>query len=333
MACKFKTHQNWSNKGDVSKAFTFAGSGQGVGPVVALVSTSALYPLIGWQGLFILFGVLGLILAAVWYFYVRDVPSEHPGVNKAELAYIEEGKSLHDREEKLPLSSSAIWRISAKLIFGTQAGWGLFLVFLSFGYILFTILYWMPPYYFGEFAHTITSSALYTAATDTAFILGYIFSGPFNDSLAKHFDKVTARKIGAVAPMAVMVLAFFFSYFTGTAHLLVPTILLFALATGVMNLTVGSWAVSAVELAPSGTSATVYGIYNGSLNFVGAFNSLIMAFLFARFGPAIGMVTAVIPMLMFMVGYLVLIRKSTWYRAIEYGERLLRAELEKVSQS
>ncbi|MEM3247095.1 MAG: MFS transporter [Candidatus Micrarchaeaceae archaeon] len=327
-----KLTKNWSNKGDESKAFTFAGTGQAVGPVVALLTTAAIYPVVGWRGLFVIFGLIGLIFAAIWYFYVRDTPSQHPGVNKAEIAYINEGKSLHEKEEKSPLSSRAIWSITGKVIFGTQAGWGVFIVFLSFGYILFTMLYWLPPYFFGTFAHTITGSSLYTAAVDTALILGYFGSGPFNDWLGRKFEKVTARRIGAISPMIIMLLAFIFSYYTGTAHLLVPTILLLALASGVMNLTVGSWAVNAVDLAPSGTSATVYGVCNGALNVVGAFNSLIVAAIFVHLSPQIGIVSAAIPMIVFIIGYLVLIRKSTWAGAIKYGEALLKQELSKVSK-
>ncbi len=91
-----------------------------------------------------------------------------------------------------------------------------------------------------------------------------------------------------------------------------------------MNLTVGSWAVNAVDIAPSGTSAVVYGVYNGSLNLMGAFNSIIEGFLFIKYGPVLGFTSAIIFMVMFLAGYLGLIRKNTWDKARMYGERLVR---------
>src|SRR5258708_20199141 len=39
----------------------------------------------GWRTAFMSFGVLGLLWAAVWFWYYRDTPAEHSSINKAEL--------------------------------------------------------------------------------------------------------------------------------------------------------------------------------------------------------------------------------------------------------
>lgn len=324
-----KITKNWASRFDESKAFTFAGAGQAVGPIVGLIFGGAIYDALGWQAVFIFFGALGLVLSAVWYFYVRDLPSKDKHVNKAELAYIQAGKPKSERIEEIKLNSKSIWRIALRVVFGTQAGWGTFLVFLSFGYILFTFLYWLPPLMFADFAHSVTTSGIYAALVDIGLVVGYFASGPFNDRLLRHFPKVTARRIGAILPMSLMIIMVGISYFTGTAQELVPTAILLAAGAGLMNLTVGSWAVNAVDLAPSGTSATVYGIYNGSLNFVGAFNAIIIGYLFIHASPEIAFTSAIIFMAMFLGGYIALIRKSTWQKALDYGARLLEEETKK----
>jgi MFS family permease len=324
-----KVTKNWANRFDESKAFTFAGAGQAVGPIVGLIFGAAIYAAVGWQWVFIIFGSLGLVLTAVWYFYVRDTPTKEKLVNKAELDYIQEGKPKAERVEENKLSSKSIWRITGKVIFGTQAGWGTFLVFLSFGYILFTFLYWLPPLMFADFAHSVTTSGIYAALVDIGLVVGYFGSGPFNDGLLKRFPKVTARRIGAILPMSLMIVMVGISYFTGTARELIPTAILLAAGAGLMNLTVGSWAVNAVDLAPSGTSATVYGVYNGSLNFVGAFNAIIVGYLFIHASPGLAFASAIIFMVMFLGGYLGLIRKSTWQKALDYGAKLLEEETKK----
>jgi len=318
-----KVVKGWANRYDESKSFTLAGAGQAVGPVIGLVAGGILVTLFGWQAAFILFGVLGLIFAGIWYFYVRDRPAEDSKVNSEELAYIREGKSDEEKEEKV-LPSRISWKISAKMIFGTQAGWGTFLVFLSFGYVLFTFLYWLPPLMFSTFAHTVEKSGLYSAAIDVALIAGFLGSGPFNDGLLKRFpdNKPLARRLGAIIPMVLMIIMVGMSYFTGKAHNLIGTAIFLGIGSGLMNLTVGSWAVNAVDLAPAGTSATVYGIYNGSLNFIGAFNSIIEGALFIKYGPVLAFTSSIIFMLMFLGGYLGLIRKKTWERAMEYKEQL-----------
>ncbi|MGC8608292.1 MAG: MFS transporter [Thermoplasmata archaeon] len=322
-----KMTKNWASRLSESKAFTMSGSGQAVGPVVALLSVTALVSLIGiynWRWIFVIFGVLGLILSLVWYVFIRDTPSQDSRLSAAELEYLNKGKSYGEKEETNPLSSKANWKISLHVIFGTQAGIGTLLVFLSFGYILFTFLYWLPPLMFSTFSHTVTKSSLYSAMVDIGLILGFIGSGFWNDGLLRHFPKVTARRIGAIVPMVLMILFVGLSYFTGTAKMLLPTIILLATGSALMNLTVGSWAVNAVDIAPSGTSAVVYGVYNGSLNLMGAFNSIIEGFLFIKYGPVIGFTSAIIFMVMFLAGYMALIRKSTWDKARMYGEKLIR---------
>ncbi|GAB6946342.1 hypothetical protein JCM16161A_04720 [Vulcanisaeta sp. JCM 16161] len=127
--------------------------------------------------------------------------------------------------------------------------------------------------------------------------------------------------------MSLMIVAVALSYFTGTAHELLPTALLLATAAGLMNLTVGSYAVNGFDIAPPGTTATVYGIYNGILNLMGAFNSIIIGYLFIKYGPFVGFTSAVFFMALFLAGYLVFIREGTWKRAIEYGYSLVQEAL------
>lgn len=317
-----KITKNWSSLLDESKAFTFAGTGQAVGPVIGLSIGALIIDAYGWPAVFIIFGVIGIIVAAIWYVFIRDTPDKDSRVNQAERQYIEEGKGVRDAPENKPLSTKDNWAISLKVIFGTQAGLGTLLVFISFGYILFTFLYWLPPLMFSTFAHSVSKSGFYSAAIDLALIVGYIASGPFNDGLSRHFEKVTARRMGAIVPMVLMIVAVGLSYFTGTAHQLLPTAILLAIGAGLMNVTVGSWAVNAVDLAPSGTSATVYGVYNGALNLMGAFNAIILGYLFIHTTPVVGFVSSIFFMALFLGGYLFLIRKKTWDHAIKVGQEL-----------
>lgn len=46
----------------------------------------------GWRSAFLAFGLLGFVWGAAWYWYYRDEPEDHPGVNEAELAVIREEK-------------------------------------------------------------------------------------------------------------------------------------------------------------------------------------------------------------------------------------------------
>ena len=71
------------------------GTAQGVVWVGAHV-TAGLTPMLihemscfmSWRLIFILFGLIGLLWAAAWYWWFRDEPWQHAQVNEAELAYI-----------------------------------------------------------------------------------------------------------------------------------------------------------------------------------------------------------------------------------------------------
>ncbi len=321
-----KITKNWSNRFDESKTFTFAGVGQSFGPIVGLVLGAAIYAAVGWELTFVVFGALGLILTVVWYVFMRDLPSENKRVNEAELAYIEDGKPKSAGIEKEKLSAASSWRITAKVVFGTQAGWGILLTYLAYGYMLYSFLYYLPPLMFATFAHTVSSSALYSAFIDTGLVIGFIVGGIVNDYLIRHYPKVTARRMGGVLPMIGALVMVGLSYFTGSAHELVPTAALLATAAFFMQSTSGSYSLNAVDIAPSGTSATVYGVYNGLLNLVGAFSALIEGYLFIHASPEIAFTSMVFFMAMFIGGYLALIRKDTWQKALDYGAKLLDIE-------
>ncbi len=56
-------------------------------------------PFLSWRSIFFLFGLIGLLWAAVWYWWFRDEPSQHAQVNAAELAHIMAGRKPTSAEE------------------------------------------------------------------------------------------------------------------------------------------------------------------------------------------------------------------------------------------
>ncbi|MEP0842632.1 MAG: MFS transporter, partial [Phycisphaerae bacterium] len=47
-----------------------------------------------WRMIFVVFGLIGFVWAAVWYSWFRDDPADHPRVNRAELQTIVAGRHL-----------------------------------------------------------------------------------------------------------------------------------------------------------------------------------------------------------------------------------------------
>jgi MFS transporter, ACS family, glucarate transporter len=84
----------------------------------------------GWRGAFVAFGLVGVGWATAFAYFFRNSPAEHPGVNPAEAALIQEG----GRENAAPpplswatmLRSPTLWLLSARY-FCSNAGWCFFI--------------------------------------------------------------------------------------------------------------------------------------------------------------------------------------------------------------
>ncbi len=84
------------------------GTAQGV-VWIGAHATAALTPMliyelcsfgVSWRTIFFLFGLVGLAWSAMWYWWFRDEPSQHPQVNQAELEYITSGRRAVAAEER-----------------------------------------------------------------------------------------------------------------------------------------------------------------------------------------------------------------------------------------
>jgi sugar phosphate permease len=74
---------------------------------------------IDWRWTFVVFGMLGVVWAAAFFWWVRDDPARHPGVNDAELRLIADGRvvAAHDEPHppipwRLVLRSPSVWSLA-----------------------------------------------------------------------------------------------------------------------------------------------------------------------------------------------------------------------------
>ncbi len=300
-----KCANTWAAPKERSTLYTWAGSGQYVGPAIGAALAALILVRFGWQWTFITFGVAGLVIVPIWYVVVRDRPSQDPHVNKEELAWIGNRERANE-----PIDWARV-----REVFFSRTGVGMLLVYLTFGYILFTFINWVPTYLFDTFNMPILKSGLWSSAGAFLGLAGFIISGPFNDALAKRYDRLVARRIGAVAPMLGAIACMAVSLLTAREGFGEITALSIGLAQLFMNMTVGAWAVTIIDIAPNQASTGfVYGVYNGVLNVMGAFNSLIITRIAVEFGFPIAFASAIVFMLVFICGMLFVVDRPSYVR-------------------
>ncbi len=302
-----KVANTWAAPGERSTAFTLGGCGQYLGPAVGTLLAGWILVRYGWQWTFYLFGLAGLIIVPLWLIFVRNRPDDDPRTNDAERAWIGNRASSNEQID---------WQ-GIRDVLLSRTGAGMFLVYITFGYILFTFLNWVPSYMYYTFNLGILKSAEWASLGAFLGLAGFLISGPFNDRLAARYDRLTARRIGAIVPMLGMVVCVLISLLSARAGSAMTTAVLLGIAQLLMNMTVGAWAVNVVDIAPNQAStAIVYGVYNGVLNIMGAFNSLILTALATRYGFPIAFGSAIFFMLVFVAGMLLVVDRASYARLI-----------------
>ncbi|HEX8285884.1 MAG TPA: MFS transporter [Pyrinomonadaceae bacterium] len=129
----------------------------------------------GWRLPFVEFGVLGVVWCAAWYFWFRDTPEEHRGVNAAETRLIcAGGEARRDRSHSIP------WRtfLRSRNIFFLCA------MYFAYGYSLYFYITWLPTYLLQARGFTMTSAGLFSALPWVFGAVAFLCGGTLTDYLA-----------------------------------------------------------------------------------------------------------------------------------------------------
>jgi sugar phosphate permease len=215
-----------------AQGITHAGSrfGGAMTPLIA-VFLIAQY---GWRVPFFIFAIPGLIWAAIWFWYYRDTPAEHKGVNQAERELIESGLGGNQKSRK---------QVPWGAILSNRRVWTLAAMYFCYGVVMLTFLTWFPKYLSAARELNLKQMGTFASLPLAAAVVGDICGGFFSDLLLKKTGRITfSRRVvavtgfliaGACIPIAVSVAD------------PVTSILFFSLSLFGLELTVGnSWAVT-----------------------------------------------------------------------------------------
>jgi sugar phosphate permease len=168
-----------------AQGVTHAGSrfGGAVTPVlVALLIAS-----FGWRAPFLLFALVGLGWAAAWWLFYRNSPSEHQGVNAAELALIEGAVGAAKRER-----GAVPW---ARILRSPQM-WLLSLMYFCYGWGIVTFLQWFPTYLHDARGFELAAMGLGASMPLIAGVAGDLAGGWISDRLLHRSGRITwARRV------------------------------------------------------------------------------------------------------------------------------------------
>jgi sugar phosphate permease len=222
----------------------------------------------GWRAAFLIFGVLGVVWSAVWFFYYRDTPEEHHAVNAAERELIGAGRK---RTHAVP------WR----KIFAHGNLWILALMYFCYNFNLNVYNDWFPTYLHDSRGLTLAKMGIYASLPLFAGTLGDLAGGWCSDFVLQQTGNVNlARRWVAIAGFLVSAAA---TVPATLAHDPRVSVAFYCLAFFALEWTVGiSWAV---PLDIGGDFAgSVSAVMNTLGNIGGALSATVVTYVASGYG-------------------------------------------------
>ncbi len=159
-------------------SISFVGLATGAAISAPLVFTLLKYQ--GWRWTFLQFGLLGVVWAVVWYRWFRDLPSEHPAVNEAELALIQPPSDLKDTP-RIDVTHHIPWR----RIFTSRNLWTICAMYFAYAYGLYFYLTWLPTYLIKGRGFSADYAKWYSALPWVLSAFTFWLGGQLTDWLAR----------------------------------------------------------------------------------------------------------------------------------------------------
>lgn len=160
----------------------------GVTPIIVL----ALLQVTNWRGVFIVFGLLGVVWAAAWYAWFRDEPGEHPAVNAAEKELIEAGRTTAADHP----TGWAYWR----RLFGHRNTLPLCLMYLPISFGFYFCITWLPTFLKEKHGFDSVALGFFAGLPLLLSVGGDLLGGVATDAVTKRFGLRLGRAgIGSLA--------------------------------------------------------------------------------------------------------------------------------------
>jgi ACS family glucarate transporter-like MFS transporter len=156
----------------------------------------------GWEYVFIVMGLAGLVIAGVWW-KLYYLPIKHPRMNAAELEYIRAGEGLVDLEGRKVVVSehkSISQFAEVGLLFRSRMLVGMFISQYCVSAVTWFYVTWFPIYLVKERGFDILLAGLVASVPALCGLVGAVSSGFFSDWLVRRTGSLSiARKIPIVS--------------------------------------------------------------------------------------------------------------------------------------
>lgn len=166
-----KLNSRWLPSKERARGATFIDAAGPFGSAVGGIIVTALIGFTGgWRWAFIITGALTIVVAVLYYVYLRDTPEEHSKVNDGELAHIRSDADVADAA-----AAGALPRVADYV--RSTSFWGLWLGRLGWATVWWGIISWTPSYLSSAMGFDLAALGWGTFLVYGSGVLGQLVAG------------------------------------------------------------------------------------------------------------------------------------------------------------
>jgi ACS family glucarate transporter-like MFS transporter len=231
----------------------------------------------GWQHVFSVMGLLGILLAFVWLKVIHS-PKDHPRISKAELEYIEKGGALINMDQRKESGKKGNelptwWCI--KQLLGSRMLLGVYIGQYCITTLTYFFLTWFPVYLVQARGMSVLKAGFVAVLPALFGFFGGILGGVFSDYLLrKGYSLSVARKTPIVLGM-LMSTAMIACNYTNVEWIVVAIMALAFFGKGIGAL---GWAVVS-DTSPKEIAGLSGGLFNTFGNTAGITTPIIIGYI------------------------------------------------------
>lgn len=173
-------------------------SGSRLGAAFALPLVAVLIEQIGWREMFYLWGIIGVVVALLFWVFFRNTPAEHPAISQAEKDYIASQRVHTPHTQPAPFSS--------RTVLTNNNVWLAMAQYVGSNFIFFFTLTWLFPYIKTQYQLDSLTTGLYAMIPLLAGAVGNWVSGYWVDRLYKKGKWVQSRRWPAITGFLLVAL-------------------------------------------------------------------------------------------------------------------------------
>lgn len=256
---------NWFPDNERASAIAVYTSGQFLGLAFLMPVLSKIQLEVGWKGLFVVTGLIGIIWGIVWYIFYRD-PHRHKSVNTAELQHIESGGGLLDKQNAE--KKTAFRWSDLKAVLSYRKLWGIYLGQFAVNATTWFFLTWFPKYLVDYRGLDFIKSGYWASVPYLAAFTGILCSGFLSDYLVKKgISPARARKWPIIIGLLIS------AFIVGANYVNTPGLIIFFMSLSFFGIGFASitW-IFVSTLAPK----HLINLTGGVFNFIGQLAGIIV---------------------------------------------------------